>query len=135
MSNTVYKVVVDNNGVLQSINALGKFRTDYPVGRVVRRNNLFVFTDLYYAKDAQFESLHEEVWECETESIPRETPSMVPDYDYTGDRNYKGLYPEVAHHLIKEFWRSPYRATTLDLIRPPTGSHLVDDIKLIRRVS
>jgi len=134
MSTTVYKVVVNNNGVLQSINALGKFRTQYPVGSVVRRNNLFVFTSLAHAEDAQFESLGEEVWECETESTPIETPSLIPDYEYTRDNNYKGLYPEVAHSLIKDFWRSPYRATVLALIRPPTGSHLVNDVKLIRRV-
>lgn len=137
ITTTVYKVVRPEDGSLWSKMALGKYRTKYPPGEWVGRNNLFVFINLSDAREA---AMHwEEVWECETTSDPRPAPEFVPHYyyTYTGDEGYRGAQQDEADKLIKEFWDSPYSKDEgrLWLLVGSWGAHLVDDIKLIRKVA
>jgi hypothetical protein len=131
---TVYKLVLEENGVLLSINAMGKYRTEYTPGERVDKKNLFVFTSLEEAERGCFSSLGERIWECETDSEPRHAPDYIPDFDHTGSGEYMGVGAEEAAQLIESFW-STGRGGRLRMIRPLRGSHLVDDVKLIREVS
>jgi hypothetical protein len=133
---TVYKVVLEEYGVFLSVNAKGAYQTRYRPGVQVKKKNLFVFTKEEYAENACFTNLGEQVWECETESVPRHAPMFVPDYDYLGAGGYRGVLPEEVPLLLAKFWERPYglRGGELNVIRPAAGAHLVDDVKLIRRV-
>lgn len=135
MTQTVYKVVDPTYGGLFSLYARGKYRTQYKPGEIVEKANIFVFCE---QRDAEsFRGKAYEVWEAETQSIPRPAPRCIPVYDHTRDHYYGGIYPDQADKLIKEFWEDPYGdgEGPLETLFPPTGSHLVNDIKLIRRVS
>lgn len=134
--NTVYKVVLEENGVLQSVNAMGSYKTEYIPGDRLYRKNLFVFTSLEDAERACWPGLGEQIWECETESDPRPAPPQVPDFEHTDTLEYMGIPSVWASLYIEEFWSDPYTVYTgpLRLMRPLRNSYLVDDVKLIRRL-
>lgn len=132
---TVYKVAERKDGGLYSTHAMGKYRTQYPPWERVERHNIFVFID---QEDARSFLSHSgvEVWECETDSVPRRAPDEVPDFDYTQPWGYNGVTTEEADKLISDFWNSPYRDRhgPLSLIGVPQGTYLVNAVKLIREV-
>lgn len=125
----VYKVV---SSTRSSVHARCDYEVTYPVGEAVLRDHLFVFLRKEDAEEMldNLSNREVEVWECETQSVPVPAPNLIPDYAYTG---FVGFESEWMHTKIDEFWKDQ-NSWDLNMLAPSSGSYLVDDVKLVRRV-